>query len=351
MVMLRHYGMTHFYGGFLGVDLFFVLSGFLITRLLLAEFEASSHIRFDLFYLRRACRLLPAIIVLLTLVGILRVLMPVAFHTQVSYWFSVLAVLFFFANVAELGNIGHTWSLSVEEQFYFLWPMTLLVLLRRCRSTGARIAVVSVLVLAAAVLRAWLQSHGGLGINVYCNLFTRMDSLLIGTMVALAEGLAGFPEAVVRFCRYRPAEIAMAIFLLAVFLIKDQGMPYMFAGGLTIFALIAATLITCLIYEDRPTPLKRFLEWHPMVWLGRRSYGIYLYHLPVFYMLQPMHEKFRSQFDQFGYLALGFGLPVVLAALSYHYVEMPFLKRKVHLKWNFSKPEAVVPSVVQPAGI
>ena len=341
--------MTHFYGGFLGVDLFFVLSGFLITRLLLAEYEASSHIRFDLFYLRRACRLLPAIVMLLVFVGILRVLMPVTFHTQVSYWFSVIAVLFFFANVAELGNIGHTWSLSVEEQFYFLWPMTLLVLLRRCHSTGARIAVVAALALASAVLRASLQSHGGLGVNVYCNLFTRMDSLLIGTIVALAEGLPAFPEAVARFCRYRPAEIAMALFLLAVILIKEPRMPYMFGGGLTIFALIAATLVACVIYDQRPTTLKRFLEWHPMVWLGRRSYGIYLYHLPVFYMLQPVHEKFKTPLDQGAYIVAGFVLPVVLAALSYHYVEMPFLKRKVHLKWNFAKPEPAASPAVQAA--
>ncbi len=341
VVMLRHYGFSHFYGGFLGVDLFFVLSGFLITRLLAMEFEASASIRFDLFYLRRACRLLPATIVLLIFVTILRALLPSIFATKLSWWFSDLSVLFFFANFfsTPLEALGHTWSLSVEEQFYFLWPMALLVILRRCRTIAARLAITLALALSGAALRAWLQGSGAFGVDIYTFLFARMDSLLIGAALALAMELPSFAGACARACRFFPAEIAMAIFLVAVVLMKPSHMVFMFYGGMTLVALLGAVLVAAVINDPRPTLLKRLLESHPLVWLGRRSYGIYLYHLPVFYLVTPLHVKYTGPVSQVAYLGLGLSMPVILAALSYHYVELPFLKRKVELKWNFPKHE------------
>jgi peptidoglycan/LPS O-acetylase OafA/YrhL len=346
VVMLRHFSVSHFFGGFLGVDLFFVLSGFLITRLLTQEFEASGSIRFDLFYLRRVCRLLPAIIVLLIFVTTLRALMPATFGTTLSWWFSDLAVLFSFANFfsTPLEALGHTWSLSVEEQFYFLWPMTLLVILRRCRTLRGGIAVTLALALSGATVRAWLQSRGGLGIDLYCFLFARMDCLLIGAALALAEGLPNFAGLCARACRLRPGEIAMVVFILIVVLMKDRQMFLMYYGGWTLIALLFAVLVAATVYDPRPTLLKRLLESHPLVWLGRRSYGIYLYHLPIFYLVTPLHVKYPGFASQAAYIGLGLTVPVILAALSYHYVELPFLKRKVHLKWNFPKQELGVPA-------
>jgi peptidoglycan/LPS O-acetylase OafA/YrhL len=108
-------------------------------------------------------------------------------------------------------------------------------------------------------------------------------------------------------------------------------------------AIVFAALIAGLVYEPRRTMLKRLLEWHPIVWMGRRSYGIYLYYLPSFYLLSPLHTKFTGLASQICYIGLGFALPITLAALSYHYVEIPFLKRKVQLKWNFLQPQVPVP--------
>ncbi len=345
-VILRHYAQSHCYGGLLGVDLLFVLSGYLITRLLVQEFEASGSIRFDLFYLRRACRLLPAVLLMLTVVTSLRMLMHVTFASPYSWWFSDLAMLFFIANYFMLEALGPTWSLSVEEQFYFLWPMALLTLLRRCHLIGTRIAIAGVLALAGTALRAWMNHHPIPGLDVYFFLFTRIDTLLIGAMLALAEGLPGFSAAWTRICQFRPAEMAMVIFVAAVLLLKDGTMHVMFDGGWTLMAIVFAVLIGSSIYEPRRTLLKRFLEWHPVVWVGRRSYGIYLYYMPVFVFLKPMYAKYPSFAGQVAHVCLGLILPVVLAAISYRYVELPFLKRKVHLKWNFVKPEPVVPSAL-----
>jgi peptidoglycan/LPS O-acetylase OafA/YrhL len=340
-VIMRHYAQSHFYGGFLGVDLFFVLSGFLITRLLVQEYQASGRVRFDLFYLRRACRILPAIVGTLVFVTLLRTLMPQTFDAPLSWWFSDIAVLFSFANFVSdsLNSVGHTWSLSVEEQFYFLWPMTLLVILHRCRSVAGMVVATVSLALAGAVLRAWMFSQGGYGLNVYFFLFTRMDSLLLGAAVALAEGLPNMREKWAHFCRYRPAEIVMALFAVAIVVLSDHRMFYMYYGGLTFMAFLFAVLIGSVSFDPRRTVLKQVLESQPMVWIGRRSYGIYLYHLPVFYLLQPLHQKFPGTLGNLAYTAAGIVVPVTLAALSYHYIEIPFLKLKGHLKWNFAKAD------------
>jgi peptidoglycan/LPS O-acetylase OafA/YrhL len=345
-VLLRHYGTSHFFGGILGVDLFFVLSGFLITRLLTQEFAGSGTIRFDLFYLRRVCRLLPAMVALLVFVTLLRALMPVTFGATFSWWFSCLVVLFSSANFVpdQLGVLRHTWSLSAEEQFYFLWPLTLLIVLRRCRTTAGRIAVAVTLALAGAVLRMWLNHHPDISINIYGSLFTRMDSILIGAAVALADGLPGFSEACTGACRYRLAEITMAIFAASILVIHEKDMWFLFDTGFTLMAIVFAVLIATCVYEPRRTVLKRFLEWHPVVWLGRRSYGIYLYHLPIVCLLLPLHLNFVSAWAQAAYLGLGFALTVIAAALSYHYIEMPFLRLKVHLKWNFPRPPTTFPA-------
>ncbi len=342
VVIMAHYAASHFHGGYTGVDLFFVLSGFLITRLLTQEFEDSGKIRFDLFYLRRVCRLMPATVVLLTFVTTMRFVMPNAFASPLSWWSSDLIVFFSLANYfcAPLNALGHCWSLSVEEQFYFLWPMTLVIILRRCNLIGTRIAIALALALVGAALRAWLHHHPGAGLDPYFFLFARMDTLLIGAALALAESLPNFGDSARQLCRFRLAEIAMAIFLIGVLCLKEKMMGLMYDGGMTITAIYCAVLIGASVYEPRQTLLKSFLESRPMVWLGRRSYGIYLYHLPIFYMLQPFHAKYSNAVGSLIYTGLGIGLPVVFAALSYHYVEMPFLKLKAHLKWNFPKRPA-----------
>jgi peptidoglycan/LPS O-acetylase OafA/YrhL len=131
----------------------------------------------------------------------------------------------------------------------------------------------------------------------------------------------------------------MALFAVAIVVLSDHRMFYMYYGGLTFMAFLFAVLIGSVSFDPRRTVLKQVLESQPMVWIGRRSYGIYLYHLPVFYLLQPLHQKFPGTLGNLAYTAAGIVVPVTLAALSYHYIEIPFLKLKGHLKWNFAKAD------------
>ena len=192
LVLAAHLGIPFMHGGVIGVDLFFVLSGFLITGLLLEEQERNGQIHYPAFYARRALRLFPALVLLLPLVGIAAHLSPeIDKATGDLTTGGIPWVLLYLANWpratgTQLGLFGHTWSLAIEEQFYLLWPAALFLLVRK-RTDYPRALVVSLSVAAlVAVHRAveWLQ---GAGIDRVANgTDMRADALLIGCATALA---------------------------------------------------------------------------------------------------------------------------------------------------------------------
>jgi peptidoglycan/LPS O-acetylase OafA/YrhL len=339
-VMLLHLSYGYVPGGFLGVDLFFVLSGYLITRLLLNEFDQSGGIRFDLFYLRRVYRLVPPIVLLLLLVLLMRVFVPDVLPSSFSWCFSSLAVLFFFANFLfpNLGALTHTWSLSVEEQFYFLWPGALFLILKSTRRLGMRLVFPLVLVIACAVLRACLESRGSDGIVLYTFLFTRMDSLLLGAVAAMVGETPKALRIVGWLNRHRAAE--MILLGLIVFLIFcEQDAPFLYYGGFTVIAFFFAVLLLAVVHQDRVTALMAVLQSQAVVWIGKRSYGIYLYHYPIF----PLLELFRVKHSVLNFVLVSLArliIPILAAGLSYRYVELPFLRKKVLFKWNIRKAAA-----------
>ena len=339
MVLLLHVSYGVIKGGFLGVDLFFVLSGYLITLLLLREFRESGNIRFDLFYLRRAYRLLPPILLLLITVALLRFLLPDMFPSELSWWFSSIAVLFFFANFMfyHMDALEHTWSLSLEEQFYFLWPMTLFWILKLRRSLLFCLAFPSALVVFCVVLRAWLESIGGGGIILYTFLFTRMDSLLLGAIAAIAGEASHFRSWCAGLVRFRVAE-GLMLALAVLLLLCDQESRYLYYGGFTLISFSFTVLLLALVHQNRETLLRNVLQSPTVAWLGKRSYGIYLYHFPII----PMFEFLRVKQSILNFILvslLRLAVPIILADLSYRFVELPFLRRKVLFKWNIRKTE------------
>ena len=324
MVMAHHTYLPYFRGGSLGVDVFFVLSGFLISSLLLGEWNKTGTISFRKFYLRRALRLLPALFLFLISVEAFTLVMRRGPHF-LDIQKAILAVLFYVSNwfnilrPDSLGPLSHAWSLSIEEQFYFLWPPLLLVLLRFRLRIPRLVAVIIFLCGAVAIHRALLWTGDASGWRIYNGLDTRIDELLAGCALAAAF-MAGWGErkplqSFVRFS-YWPA-IAFILYLVA----KPLPAGIMYRFGWPVVELCLAVILYRLV-AWKATPLHRWLQSKPLVWIGRISYGLYLWHYPIF-------ERAGS-WKSLGVLAIptAWLLTFALATLSFYLVETPFLRLK-----------------------
>jgi len=268
-VMALHFSYLHWVvGGYLGVDLFFVLSGFLITSLLLAEEARDASVSLRRFYARRALRILPPLVACALLALGLGLTGPAG----------AAAATFFAANMVDsrtLGGLMHTWSLAVEEHFYLAWPLLFLLLgPRRMRFLGWTI-------LAVLCVRVVLLS---LRLEVYTPTYTRADSLAVGCFAALA--LARGP---VRLGRWVGPASLLAI--VACFLLVPWMDFLMRSFGFTLFAIVCAAVIVAAVGHEGP--MNRLLRLPVLQYVGTRSYGLYLYHMPVFLAL----ERFRIEDD------------------------------------------------------
>lgn len=309
IVVLYHAEVPGFVGGGIGVDLFFVLSGFLITVLLLEERGRTGTVDLGAFWVRRARRLLPALFVFLAAMTVLAVGLGIA-----DLWFftGVLGALTYTLNLlrshfeAGFGLIGHLWSLSVEEQFYLVWPVAF-VLLRR-RNVRTVLAVALTVAVAAAVWRAWLYPSAG-WFPLYSRPDTRADALAIGCAAAAAWKLYDLR----RVARWWPAA-AIVFALPATTIHASDGFYYL--GGFTVVALAAAVLVVAAVEGVLPG-----LDRTPAVWIGRRAYAIYLWQTPLILLVQWSGGGWVTA------SLAGGGLSVAIAALSWRVVEEPWLRR------------------------
>ncbi|MBL7498559.1 acyltransferase [Frankia sp. CNm7] len=337
-------------GGYLGVDVFFVLSGFLITGQLLAEWDRTGAVSLRRFYLRRAYRLLPAFW-LLALVGFtVVVLLGVGTAGErAEFLGSLTASLLYVNNYVQVvrqstgaGWLGHTWSLSLEEQFYLLWPLVLVALCRRPR-LARRLPMV--LLGGAAVVVLWrivLIASGASATRMYFALDTRADALLVGCALAAwlraaRRGPAGENAAAFAWRRrldrvtpFLPVAGPAALALLAVAAMtapsgwgpRPTALSY---GGYTVVALLAGAVVLAVEQGRGTNWLFRALAAPPLAWLGRISYGFYLWHFPV---VAYWGRDLTGEFGRWpAILAVGV-LSVVLAAASYYLLERPVLRRR-----------------------
>ena len=296
LVMGYHFFIPGFGGGgYVGVTMFFVLSGFLITALLLKERRASGGINVVTFYGRRARRLVPALLALVAVV----LLLGVGRLGEVGP--NAAAATLYYANWAQqsepisLEHLSHTWSLAVEEQFYLVWPWILIATYRRRWSAyvAAAIAVVAIALRTAGVHLAGLE---------------RLDALMIGCLLALAATAGHLGSIPVRLGWLGAAALA----LLAA-------LPHGPGWELTIAAVATAVLIAAL---EQPGKLNRLFAWRPLVVTGQISYGLYLWHFAVGWQIWPH----IADWHWLGAAALLTAISFACAAASWRYVERPAMR-------------------------
>lgn len=307
-------------GGFLGVDLFFVLSGFLITRLLFQELQQTHSIKIRYFYIRRALRLFPAMIASIVLAG---VLWPFTAGPKGNLFAAALSVIFYVANFVDtpvLGSLATAWSLAIEEQFYLVWPILLLGLYTLFRGKKRFIAgcLVGVL-LFVVIFRGWMHYYFPEAVDLYRFTLSRIDSLAAGAIAALFV----CSRSTIKLWVYQAVVILVVPFYLVAIFVFSTTTACLFYGGFTFVAIIFACLIVALS-QMPPT----YLFSHPvLVWIGRRSYGLYIYHLSIVFALEAARVP-KNNFNLLYVTALRLALTFLVAALSYRFLEKPFLNLK-----------------------
>ena len=322
-------------GGFLGVDIFFVLSGYLITTLLLRERFSTGRLRLGTFWLRRARRLLPALLLLLAVTAIATALATPALEAT-GRRDDMLATLFYFANwhfiatdasyfagFLEATPLRHMWSLAIEEQFYLLWPIALLGSLYLARGRP-RVLLISIVTatLASTLLMAF-NYEPGFPSTAYFGTLSHAAPLLIGS--GLAVLINSRPQLLSGSTPRRIAAVASPLVFALLFAVlitfDDQGALY-YGGGLALFALTVAAALWIVEALPRSLPA-RLLSLRAVVWVGVISYGLYLWHWPVLLWIG------APEGISLGAAALIVAVTFAVAALSFYLVERPVREQRV----------------------
>jgi peptidoglycan/LPS O-acetylase OafA/YrhL len=337
VVLVGHLGLPYIESGGVGVDIFFVLSGFLITTILRSEAQSTGHIRLRNFYTRRVLRLAPA---MLLTVAFFALAIHHLFNTVP--WTAIILATTYAANWAEalydanLSWLGHFWSLAIEEQYYLIWPWVILLLERT--SLGMRRKALLLLGLAALVA-AYRYAMVGIysAERIYYGLDTHMDGLILGSALSyLLPALSGegrFPERTSRLLGYVAAPAALTGLAILIPCTTWEH-PWMGRYGFALAALAAAILVADLVAGSHSV-LRAALERRPLAYLGKISYGLYLWHLPLFRVI----ARVRAHDPPAALIAVKLSMTLLVAALSYHLIERRFLA----LKRFFGEPAAENP--------
>ncbi|MDB4934149.1 MAG: acyltransferase 3 [Labilithrix sp.] len=336
------------WSGWTGVDLFFVLSGYLITRGLVAPSKRPLGERLKMFWMRRVLRIFPlyyAFIIVGTIVALVAV-GGSAWIPGPSYWIYMQNYALAFDDEV-LRWTAHFWSLAIEEQFYFVWPIVAVMVSRR-----RLIPTILVLVPAVVALRGIMIFKGahipalqqvfhdehGIAKFVYRATFTRADGLLLGAFVAVTQREVTHPVSVAwRRLRF-PIFVATALALCGLYVmangLNDYDRRIMAVGYVTLALFFASAISMCAdaVISDRA---RRFLSWRPLVACGKVSYGMYIFHWVLVILLVPRLVKMQAGMDVTTQMALvsgvivgGIAIVYVLAEISFRFFETPFLKLK-----------------------
>jgi peptidoglycan/LPS O-acetylase OafA/YrhL len=355
-VMLFHGGVPHMAGGFMGVDAFFVLSGFLITSLLIGEWRQTLTIKLGAFWARRARRLLPALLLMLLFVaffasvivekgtyGALR-LDALSTLLYVSNWHFILVNSNYFNETAMTSPLLHTWSLAVEEQFYLIWPLVVLGVMYFTRSLKVLLGLCVAAALASAVWMHAVYDHGLNTNRAYLGTDTRSQCLFIGCALAVAlvllaqrgheqgrleKGELWRPKSSAGLAACGVLGIVGAVGAVVIWIATTETSAFPYSGGFFLIGLSVGAVILAVVATPRSI-VPRVLSLTPIRYVGRISYGLYIWHWPIFVWLN--HERTGLIGWQLFVVrvAVTFGVSVV----SFHLVERPIRMGTFIRQWR-----------------
>ncbi|MCM3628588.1 acyltransferase family protein [Paenibacillus glycanilyticus] len=337
-VIAYHLNMKWAQGGLIGVAIFFVISGYLITDQILIQKQRYGKLDLKDFWIRRARRLLPAMFCMLLFVAIWLLFLDPdrLIHLQGDYlsslfyinnWWLIFHQVSYFESFGPPSPIGHLWSLSIEEQFYLIWPLLLLLTHRR----GKLFIFILAAAVASALLMAFLYVPGSDPSRVYYGTDTRMFGLLIGAALAVVWPSHKLNAAVSKASRFS-MDIVGAAGLIILIVMMYQMNEYdssLYEGGFMGLSVLTALVIAVLAHPA--SMLGKAMGVRPLKWIGVRSYSLYIWHYPVIILTNPSNQASKP-----GVLLIMVQIAAsfILAALSYKFVEEPLRRGSLRAKFR-----------------
>ena len=338
-VLAYHFGADWAKGGFLGVDMFFVLSGYLITSLLLVEWGRTGRIQFAAFWARRARRLLPALFLVLIVVAIwARIELPSNQWESLrgdslwtffygANWHFIAAGQSYFSSTPS--PLRHTWSLAIEEQFYLVWPLIVLGALHVARGKQWLLTTVcGVGIVGSFVVMQATYTEGSDPSRPYYGTDARASQLLVGALLGILLLRWTPTSRAARLALQWAALVAAVVIVFAFVDASDTGRT-LYYGGFLVFAVCTAIVVAAVV-QTTQSPLKAALSLAPIRWVGRISYGVYLWHWPIAVALDGQ----RTGITGWELDLLRVAATFAVAALSYYLVELPIRQRRFKQVWT-----------------
>ncbi|MED0944746.1 acyltransferase family protein [Bacillus mycoides] len=333
-VILYHINFNWMPGGFLGVTVFFVLSGYLITDILAIEWKNNKRIDLKKFWLSRARRLLPGMLIML----IVTLAWITIFHSSLlvkmrgdslaallyfSNWWYIYHKLSYFDSFSQLSTLNHFWSLAVEEQFYVVWPFVISLGFYYIKKQSRMILFICLGAIASALAMAILYEPGTDPSRIYYGTDTRAFSLLIGAALALIWPSSRLASKIIPQARLILDIIGgvALIIILTMFWKTNQYEPFLYRGGMVLLSIATALLVANLAHPA--SRIAQFLRFRPLRWMGVRSYGIYLWHYPIITLTTPKVNTGEFSFTR---AILQFLLIIIVAQISWKFIENPIRK-------------------------
>ena len=343
-VIFYHLGFSWIPGGFLGVDLFFVISGYVITRLLLDSIERSGGLDLRAFYLARIRRLLPALAFMLVTTAIAvgiwapdtikRFLIDTPFALTGSMnWWLVGRHLDYFESIGRPPLLQHTWSLAVEAQFYLIWPLMLLLILKFFGKKRIAIASLAIAALSGITLMIVSFSLDAASASKVSHVYFGTDTHSIGLFLGAALAVSWIPQNFKTTVSKKAQDFidGIGVFgflgILAAFLLIDESDPTLYKIAFPLAGIFAAAIITSIVH-----PASRFapiLQNRVLLWIGERSYAIYLWHWVIFQVTRPSVDLAGASWAMYSLRIL---IVFALADISLRYIELP-VRRGVISYW------------------